>query len=123
MNKLDRIKKLRNKEIELYNEFMKFIKNEKFIETKDKFGFFGPTKSPVFYKKVSENIYLVFNIPWFTKFNKHRFEADFWKVIAPSEKEFLNLKIEDKNLFDLKFSFNLEKDLNFYKEEILKTKA
>jgi hypothetical protein len=120
MNKLERIKKLRTKEIDLYNEFMKFIKNEQFIETKDKFGFFGPTKSLIFYKKVSEKVYFLFNIPWFTTFNKHKFEVDFWKVIAQSEKEFLDLKIESKNLFDLKFSFNLEKDLNFYKEELLK---
>ena len=75
---------------------------------------------PVFYKKVSEDIFLVFNIPTYSNIKKYGFHADFWKVIAKSDSEFLASKIEDKNLTDLRLSFHLERDLSLFKEEFLR---
>ena len=119
MTKAEIIKNQKEKQVELCNEFINFVKNEGFIETIDKVGNFS-TKMPLFYKKVSESVFLAFNIPTFGNIKKYSFCADFWKVIAKSESEFLNLKLENKNLLDLRLGFNIERDLDIYKAELSK---
>lgn len=115
MTKAEILKNQKEKQIELYNEFIIFVKNEGFIETTNKIGNFS-TGITHFYKKVSENIFLIFNIPTFGNLKKNGFCVDFWKATAKSENDFLNLKFENKNLIDLRLGFDLERDLNFYKE-------
>jgi hypothetical protein len=117
MTKAEILKRMKEKQAELYNEFIDFTKNEGFIETIDKVGNF-PSKTHVFFKKISENHYLVFNIPPFGNIKKYGFCADLWKVIAKSESEFINSKLENKNLIDLRLGFNLERDLNLYNETL-----
>ncbi|OOB83654.1 hypothetical protein BZL53_00775 [Flavobacterium columnare] len=119
MTKAEILKNQKKKQVELCNEFITFVKNEGFIETVDKIGNFS-TKMPLFYKKVSESIFLAFNIPTFDNIKKYNFCADFWKVIAKSENEFLNLKLENKNLIDLRLSFSIERDIDLYKAELTK---
>lgn len=119
MTKAEILKKGKEKQVELCNEFITFVKTEGFVETTDKVGNFS-TKMPVFYKKVSENVFLVFNIPTFDNIKKNGFCADFWKVIAKSESEFLNSKLENKNLIDIRLGFILERDLSLYKHELSK---
>ena len=103
----------------LCNEFISFMKNIGFNETKDNQRNFY-AEMPVFYKKVSENIFLVFNIPTFDNIKQCGFHADFWRVIANSEVDFLNSKIDDKNLIDLRLSFNIDRDLSLYLKELSK---
>ena len=119
MTKAEILKNQKEKQVELCNEFIAFVKNEGFIETIDKVGNFS-TKMPLFYKKVSENVFLAFNIPTFGNIKKYDFCADFWKVVAKSKSEFLNLKLENTNLLYLRLGFNLERDLKIYEEEISK---
>lgn len=119
MTKAEIIKREKEKQVELYNEFITFTKTEGFIETIDKVGNFS-SKKPVFYKKVSEKNFLVFNIPTFGNIKKYGFCSDFWKVIAKSESEFLNSRLENKNLIDLRLGFTLERDLSLYKYELSK---
>lgn len=117
MTKAAILKNHKEKQIELCNEFIAFVKNEGFTEAVDKVGNFS-TKMPLFYKKVSENIYLAFHIPTYGNIKKYDFCADFWKVIAKSESDFLTSKLENKNLIDLRLGFSLERDLNLYKQEL-----
>lgn len=119
MTKTEILKLHKEKQIELCDEFIVFVKNEGFIETVDKIGNFS-MKMPLFYRKLSDNVFLAFNIPTFDNLKKYDFHVDFWKIIANSEKDFLDSKIEDKNLTDLRLSFKLERDLDLYKEEISK---
>ena len=119
MTKAEIIKNQKEKQVELCNEFITFVKNEGFIETIDKVGNFS-TKMPLFYKKLSENVFLAFNIPTFDNLKKYDFHADFWKITVKSEKDFLNSKLEDKNLKDIRLSFKLDRDLDLYKQELTK---
>ncbi|MCL9807171.1 hypothetical protein NAT51_16680 [Flavobacterium amniphilum] len=119
MTKTEILKLHKEKQIELCDKFIAFVKNEGFIETVDKIGNFS-IKMPLFYRKLSDNVFLAFNIPTFDNLKKYDFHADFWKIIANSEKDFLDSKIEDKKLIDLRLSFKLERDLDLYKEEISK---
>ena len=117
MTKVEILKNQKEKQVELCNEFITFFKNEGFIETVDKVGNFA-IKMPLFYKRVSESVFLAFNIPTFSNIKKYGFHSDFWKVIAKSEEIFLNLKLENKDLIDLKLSFNIERDLELYKKTL-----
>ena len=117
MTKAEILKNQKEKQVELCNEFIAFIKNEEFIETIDNVGNFA-TKMPLFYKRVSENVFLTFNIPTFSNIKKYGFHADFWKVNAKSEEDFLNSKLENKDLIDLRLSFNIERDLDLYKKTL-----
>lgn len=118
MTKIESIKRHKEKQVELCNEFIDFLRAEMFIETTDKVGNFS-LKMPLFYKRLSENTFLAFNIPTFDKLKKYDFHADFWKVTAVSEKQFLEYKLESKCLKDIRLSFKLERDLDLYKNELL----
>lgn len=101
---------------EKYSEFIIFMESDGFIETIDTIGNFA-LKQPMFYKKISEEIYLVFNLPVFNLIKTQGFHADFWKVYAKSETELLKKLIpENKKLF-LMPSFDLKRDSELYKQE------
>lgn len=119
MKKAELLKIQAKKQIDNYNKFLSFMKSENFIETNTNVGGFA-SKMPIFYKKVSEGIYLVFNIPYYTHNNKSSFQTDFWRISAKTESEFLKQKIEDENLIDLRLGFDLERDLKMFKEELIK---
>lgn len=119
MTKAEILRNQKEKEVELCNEFISFIKNEGFIETIDKVGSFA-VKMPLFYKRVSETVFLAFNIPTYGDIKKYGFHADFWKINANSEENFLNSKLENKDLKDLRLSFNIERDLELYKNTLSK---
>ncbi len=101
---------------EKYGDFIIFMENEGFIETIDKVGNFAE-KMPMFYRKISEEIYLVFNLPTFSNIKKYGFHADFWKVFVKSRNELLTEMLGDKNKIFLMASFDLERDSDLYKSE------
>ncbi len=119
MKKTEIIKRNKEKQIEYYNEFIEFVKHEGFIETIGQTGCFSENV-PVFYKKVSENIFLAFNIPFYKKIKDLGFCADFWRINAKSENEFIKSKVKSENLIDLRLGFSLERDFDFYNEELSK---
>ena len=112
-------KREKEKQQERCNYFINFIKNEGFKEKLDDAGNFAKNM-PLFYKRVSENTFLVFNIPTFDNIKRDNFHADFWKVTASSEIEFLNAKLKDDKCETVRLSFDLEKDIELYKNELLK---
>jgi hypothetical protein len=95
------------------NEIIQFLKSEGFIETKGKGGNFSKD-CPLFYKKIKENRFLVFNNPFHDDKNLSS-TFDFWKIKAHSEKEFL----QDKkvNITKIKLEFDLGKDIELYRGE------
>jgi len=101
---------------EKYSEFIIFMKSDGFIETIDTIGNFA-LKQPMFYKKISEEIYLVFNLPVFYLIKTQGFHADFWKVYAKSETELLKKLIPENNKIFLMPSFDLKRDSELYKQE------
>ena len=119
MRKSDVIKELREKRQKHCDDFFYFMKNEKFTQAVSENSGFGKN-IPVFYKKVSDSIFLAFSIPTFKKIKEHGFHADFWKIIATSENEFLKYRIADEKLIYLRLSFDIIEDLDLYKNEILK---
>ncbi len=95
------------------DKIIEFLKNEDFIETKGKGGNFI-IDCPLFYKKVNDNKFLIFNNPFYDgKNNSSTF--DFWKINCKSEKEFLQPK--KVNITQVKLEFNLTEDLELYKRE------
>ena len=95
------------------DEIIKFLKSEDFAETIDNKGNFAKD-CPLFYKKVKENKFLIFNNPFYDgKNNSPTF--DFWKVDAHSEKEFLQNK--KLNITEIRLGFDLKRDIELYKKE------
>ena len=119
MTKVEILKREKEKQQERCDKFLNFIRNTDFIETTDKVGNFG-LNLPLFYKKVSENTFLAFSIPTFKNVKKYGFHADFWKIIAESENEFLINRVESRNLIDLRLSFDLESDIEIFETELSK---
>jgi hypothetical protein len=117
MNKREILQNLKLREQEKEAKFMEFMKTEGFTQTIDKTNNFQ-TNMPLFYRKVSENQFLVFNIPFFNKVKEAHFEIDFWKITAKSEEEFLTFKVLDENLITLLLGFEMEKHLGLYKKII-----
>jgi hypothetical protein len=94
-------------------EMLEFLRKERFIETVDNIGNFRKDY-PLYYKKLLNNKYLVFNQPYHDiKSNQTIF--DFWKVNAKTEKEFLSKKT--KNIVSVKLGFNLTEDIELYNNE------
>lgn len=104
---------------EKYSEFIIFMESDGFIENIDTIGNFA-LKQPMFYKKLSEEIYLVFNLPVFYLIKTQGFHADFWKVYAKSETELLKKLIPENNKIFLMPSFDLKRDSELYKQELSK---
>ena len=96
--------------------FLNFMKSEGYTEVNDKADSFQKNM-PVFYKRVSEDEFLVFNIPYYGKVAGANFVTDFWRVKADFEEEFLKKRIADDNLKLILLGFQLEKDLELYKKK------
>jgi len=95
------------------NEIIEFLKAENFIEAKGKGGCFEKDCS-LFYRKVKENKFLIFSNPYNDgKNNSPTF--DFWKINAHSEIEFLQDR--KSNIINIKFGFELEKDIESFVRE------
>ena len=97
MTKAEVLKEIKKREEQKMQKFTAFMLAEKFTETKDDMGNFSKNM-PVFFKKLSENNFLIFNIPFYGKGKGKMFQTDFWKLSAKTEDEFLNQKVESKNL-------------------------
>ncbi|GEN74156.1 hypothetical protein [Chryseobacterium lathyri] len=99
------------------DKFYLFMKNEGFTETIGKNLNFADDM-PLFYKRIGENKFLVFNIPYYGKVKGRFFQADFWRVKVNNEDAFLKKKI-DKNLYDdIILGFRMERNLELYYKEI-----
>lgn len=98
-------------------EMLAFLKNENFVKTTDNIGNFNKD-CPLFYKRISENKYVIFNMP-FCKSKSKQATFDFWKINSRTEKDFLLKKTE--KIVTIKLGFNLPKDLELYIIEKEKT--
>jgi hypothetical protein len=116
MNKNEVLEKIRLREEEKKNFFIEFVQAEKFNEEIDKVGNFAKNM-PIYYRQVSENKFLVFNIPFYGKVKNASFYTDFWEITALSEKEFLNHKLLNENLKNVLVGFDLRKDIELYKSQ------
>lgn len=97
------------------NEMLKFLEREQFIETVDEIGNFSIEK-PLYYKRLSPDEFLVFNQSSKNK-KTHAICFDFWLVKVDSETQFLQRKLPNKALIDLRKGFDLEKDIEIYNEK------
>ncbi len=91
-------------EEDLYR-FKRFIQIEGFTEAIDKVGSFE-LGSPLFYKQLLANKFLVFNIP-FNEVQKD-FYADFWAVDTSSKDNFLKRKITESKLTLVCLAFKMQ---------------
>jgi hypothetical protein len=116
MNKREILEKIRSREEDKKKSFVEFAHAEKFNEGVDKVGNFSKDM-PVYYRQISENKFLAFNIPFYGKEKNASFQTDFWEITALSENEFLNNKLLDENLKTVLLGFDLEEDIELYKSQ------
>jgi len=116
MNKGQILEKIKLREEGKNNSFKEFAQAEKFNEATDKVGNFAKDM-PIFYKQVTANKFLAFNIPFYGKSKNASFQTDFWEITALSEKEFLNNKLLEENLKTIMLGFDLEQDIELYKSQ------
>lgn len=116
MRKNEMLEKIRLREENKKKSFIEFANSEKFIEGVDKVGNFAKDM-PVYYRQISENKFLAFNIPFHGKVKNASFQTDFWEITALSENEFLNNKLLDENLKTVLLGFDLEEDIELYKSQ------
>lgn len=88
----------------LFN-FKRFAHSEGFTETSSKAGNFN-VGTPIFYKRVADDKFLVFNIPF--KEVQKQFYVDFWIINTESKNNFLVRKVDDKKLQDIRLGFTME---------------
>ncbi len=100
--------------------FLEFTQAENFVEAVDMVGNFIKDV-PVFYKKITENKFLVFTIPLYDKAEDAPFLTDFYEVTAASEEDFLHHKLTEEHLKSVLSGFDLEDDLAVYNEQVAKT--
>jgi len=93
------------------NEMLTFLKEEAFIETVDKMGNFYKG-CRLFYKKVSEDCFLIFYIPLYD-INSKKTTFDFYEIKANSEKEFLSKKTTKQ--LQIMLGFDLLRDIDIYR--------
>ncbi len=116
MNKREILAKIKLREEKKKKSFIEFTQAEKFNENIDKVGNFAKNM-PIYFRQVSENKFLIFNIPFYEKVKNASFQTDFWEVTALSENEFLNEKLLDENLKTVLLGFDLEKDIELYESQ------
>ena len=114
MTKSEIIKKMKESDLEKKIRFISFLKNENFIETIDKHGFFSKKNNPFYYKKIDENKFLAFNI-----FDKKKYHCDFWLIDVKSEDLFLEKVLPEDDLTHLKLSFDIDDNIEIYKKHLL----
>lgn len=119
MTKNEILKNLKIRDEDKKYEFLKFMKNENFIETINHSGFF-PEKSPLFYKQVANHKFLLFNIPFYGRLKNVGFNSEFWTVNTNTEKNFLKNILNENDYDEILLGFELENDLAVYKSTKLK---
>jgi hypothetical protein len=72
---------------------------------------------PIYFRQISENKFLVFNVPFYGKVKNASFQTDFWEVTALSENEFINERLLDENLKTVLLGFDLEEDIELYNSQ------
>ncbi|MFC0878716.1 hypothetical protein ACE01N_19130 [Saccharicrinis sp. FJH2] len=102
-----------------YEEMLSFLKNENFIESKDKAANFKKDTT-LFYKKVAENKHLIFHVVFIDK-KSSLVIFDFSKIKAKTEKDFLSRKTKLKET--IKPDFNLSVHRQLYEKEKTYTKT
>lgn len=112
--KKDFMENFKEREEQNEYEFGKFIRNNGFKETKIKHGN-SESDLVLFFRKISENIFFVFNIPY-PKVKNKTFKSDFWLVEASSENEFMKKLKFDENWKELKIGFELNNDYDYYRK-------
>jgi len=95
---------------------LQFIKEENFIETIDTSGNFA-SQQPLFYKRISPNQFLAFNRPFVDKKNNDA-TFDFWLIKVDSENIFLNKRLNKNELINVRYGFELERDIDLYNSKI-----
>lgn len=96
------------------DEMIKFLKENNFIGTTDKMGL-SKKDAPLYYKKVEKDKFLLFTILYQQKKTNH-WTFDFLKVLAKSEKDFLNKP--NPNSKNIQLGFDLERDYGMYLNEL-----
>ena len=113
MKNVEYYKKYREEQESRKAKFYLLMKNEGFVETIDLTNNFAKNE-PLFYKKISDNKFIVFNIPYYGKLKNAFFQADFWKVYVSNEGEFLNKKLKNSDYKDVMLGFTIERDIELY---------
>lgn len=116
MNKKEILEKIRLREENKKKSFVEFAEAEKFNEEIDKVGNFAKDM-PIYYRRISENKFLAFNIPFYGKVKNASFQTDFWEITALSENEFLKNKLLDENRKTVLLGFDLQEDIELYKSQ------
>ena len=116
MNKKEILEKIRLREENKKKSFVEFAKDENFNEEIDKVGNFAKDM-PIYYRRISENKFLAFNIPFYGKVKNVSFQTDFREITALSEKELLKNKLLDENLKTVMLGFDLQEDIELYKSQ------
>ena len=114
MEKNKILEKIRLREEHKYNAFYQFVLEEGFTETIDKIGNFSKNK-PLFYKKIAQNKFFAFNIPYYGKILNVPFQTNFWLIKAFEINEILENRIQHMNLETIVLGFNLELDLEEFR--------
>lgn len=116
MNKQEILEKIRLREEDKMKLFVEFAETEKFNKEIDKVGNLAKD-TPIYYRRISENKFLAFNIPYYGKVKNASFQTDFWEITALSENEFLKNKLLGKNLKTVLLGFDLQEDIELYKSQ------
>jgi hypothetical protein len=107
MTKKEILAKIKTGDKDKEAEFKIFMLSQGFKEGISKSGNFG-SGSPVYYKKVADETFLAFNIPYYGKTKNASFYSDFWTIKASSEKDFLVKGVNDANLIEIRLGFTME---------------
>lgn len=99
----------------LFNDFKTFVLAEGFIEAVDTCGNFALGK-PLFYKKVSEKVHLIFVVPTYNDFEQYGFNVDFWKVRTSTSDSYLKSNVKSSDVVDLCLNFTLKQHMGLYLE-------
>ena len=97
-------------------EMDEFISRENFIETKKLSSLLISKESKVFYKQFNSNSFFIIQ---YSNWNKKKIAPtyDLFKIDAKNDNELFKKTDNDDELITLKFSFNLNRDLELYNEE------
>lgn len=94
-----------------------FLVEQGFTEAIDSVGNFH-TDSPLFYKRLDEMRFLVFNSPY-TEVKMKYATYDFWIVHGKTSREFLKKKILKERKIEVRLGFNIERDMALYLKETM----
>ncbi|RYJ44268.1 hypothetical protein NU09_0878 [Flavobacterium beibuense] len=70
---------------------------------------------PLFYKRIKESTFIIFNVPYYGKEKNADFQTDLWLVECTSANLFLKHSITDGIRRLILLGFELEKHLEIYK--------